>query len=193
MSNATTANEANIQTRFLTVPSGAIIFRPLNLPRMSLDGLKQFMSARPATPKLSSMPTNSGRKQHKSYDSALKLTKDTKNHKVRQIPLARQTQLLFIPFRKNHFNSGGSAKDRIFPISQGATDHAIKWTCLKAELPPYRCHEFRHTFISNLIKNHIPLPVIERVSGDTQQTILNRYSHMFLQDEMIVWDVLNRI
>ena len=38
----------------------------------------------------------------------------------------------------------------------------------------------------NFLKNNVPLPVIEKVSGDTQQTILERYSHMFESDEVMV-------
>lgn len=47
-------------------------------------------------------------------------------------------------------------------------------------------HMFRHTFISNLIRQNVPLPVIEKVSGDTQETIFKRYSHMFESDEVMV-------
>ena len=62
----------------------------------------------------------------------------------------------------------------------------LEKACKACNLPKYTCHEFRHTFISNLIKNNVPLPVIEKVSGDTQQTILERYSHMFESDEVMV-------
>lgn len=55
------------------------------------------------------------------------------------------------------------------------------------------CHEFRHTFISNLIKEGVPLPVIEKVSGDTQETILKRYSHMFESDEVMVLIALENV
>jgi len=60
-------------------------------------------------------------------------------------------------------------------------------------MPLYTCHEFRHTFISNLIGQGVPLPVIEKVSGDTQATILKRYSHMFESDEFMVLQALSSI
>ena len=36
------------------------------------------------------------------------------------------------------------------------------------------------------MRKGVPLPVIEKVSGDTQKTIFDRYSHMFEDDEMLV-------
>ena len=128
----------------------------------------------------------------KSYNSTLKIVKCTKNHKCRQIPLAKEPLRIYKEY-KDRYGSDINPGDRIFPVTQSTTDHALKTLCKKAGLPAYRCHEFRHTFISYLIKQNVPLPVIERVSGDTQQTILNRYSHMFSRDEQLVLDVLNKL
>jgi hypothetical protein len=41
-----------------------------------------------------------------------------------------------------------------------------------------------------LIKKNIPLTVIEKVSGDNQNTILKRYSHMFESDEVMILSAL---
>ena len=41
-----------------------------------------------------------------------------------------------------------------------------------------------------MIRKGVPLPIIESVSGDTQETILKRYSHMFVGDEQMLLDVL---
>ena len=57
----------------------------------------------------------------------------------------------------------------------------------------YCCHDFRHTYISNLVKKGIPLPIIESVSGDTQETIFKHYSHMFEGDEQMILDVLEEL
>ena len=59
--------------------------------------------------------------------------------------------------------------------------------CRKTGIPHCSCHSFRHTFISNLIRKGVPLPVIEKVSGDTQKTIFERYSHMFEDDDLADW------
>lgn len=122
----------------------------------------------------------------KSYVSDIKLTKDPKNFKKRTIPLATDVERLFIKMKNNHIQNGGKLDERIFEWSHGACVSMLQKACEKLQMPKYTCHEFRHTFISNLIKNGVPLPVIEKVSGDTQATILKRYSHMFESDEVMV-------
>ena len=37
------------------------------------------------------------------------------------------------------------------------------------------------------------MPVIEKVSGDTQKTIFERYSHMFDDDDGLVLDALENL
>lgn len=127
----------------------------------------------------------------KAFVSDIKLTKDPKNYKKRTIPLPDYVERLFIITKENHLQSGGSLDDRIFDFGHGAASSMIKNACKKINIPVCTCHDFRHTYISNLIKNGVPLPVIEKVSGDTQQTILKRYSHMFEQDEVMVLMALN--
>ena len=129
-------------------------------------------------------------KINKAYVSDIKLTKDPKNYKKRTIPLPGYVERLFIAMREKHLQAGGSLDDRIFDFGHGAASSMIKNACIKIGIPIATCHDFRHTYISNLIKNGVPLPVIEKVSGDTQQTIVKRYSHMFEQDEVLVLDAL---
>ncbi|HJA06819.1 MAG TPA: site-specific integrase [Candidatus Mediterraneibacter pullicola] len=129
----------------------------------------------------------------KAYVSDLKLTKDPKNFKKRTIPLYSSVERLFIYIRNRHQRQGGSLDDRIFDWGHSACAVMLKKACDSLELPRYTCHEFRHTFISNLIKSGVPLPVIEKVSGDTQATILKRYSHMFESDEVMVLKALDNL
>ena len=126
----------------------------------------------------------------KAYVSDIKLTKDPKNFKKRTIPLSPYPERLFMRIRGTHLQNGGSLDDRIFPWTHGACDSALKKACNALDLPAYSCHEFRHTFISNLIRKGVPLPIIEKVSGDTQETILKRYSHMFETDEVMILTAL---
>lgn len=122
----------------------------------------------------------------KAYVSDLNLTKDPKNFKKRSIPLSPAPERLFLQLRQLKKRNGGEMNDRIFNWTHGACDTALKKACKETGLPAYHCHEFRHTFISTLIAKAVPLPVIEKVSGDTQATILKRYSHMFESDETMV-------
>jgi integrase len=126
----------------------------------------------------------------KSYVSGLKLTKEPKNYKKRSIPLSPAPESLFLLIKEEHLQKGGKLEDKIFNWEYGLCDTILKKACSALDFPKYTCHDFRHTFISNLIRKGVPLPVIEKASGDTQQTILKRYSHMFEGDEMMILKAL---
>ena len=129
-------------------------------------------------------------KINKAYVSEIKLTKDPKNFKHRAIPLVADTQRLYMRIKEEHLMKGGSLSDRIFDWGHSACLTMIKKACKELDLPAYCCHDFRHTNISNLIKRGVPLPVISKVSGDTQETILKNYSHMFESDEVMILKAL---
>ena len=130
---------------------------------------------------------------NKAYVSAIKLTKDPKNLKKRSIPLAPAPERLFMRIKEEHLLKDGSMEDKIFNWQYGLCDKTIKKACKDLELPSFSCHMFRHTFISNLIKSNVPLSVIEKVSGDTQEIILKRYSHMFESDEIMILEAMKNL
>ena len=69
-------------------------------------------------------------------------------------------------------------------------DSAIK----KAELPHYRIHDLRHSFISNAIINGIDIVTVSKNVGhsDVEMT-LNRYSHLLKDSEKRMIDKMNII
>lgn len=117
----------------------------------------------------------------KSYASNIKLTKDPKNYKKRTIPLPSYVERLATIVIQSQMQVG-SLDDRVFSWGHSSTYTMLQRACKKVNIPNCSCHDFRHTYISNLIKQGVPLPVIEKVSGDNQTTILKRYSHMFESD-----------
>lgn len=126
----------------------------------------------------------------KSYVSRDDLLKGTKNYKKRTVPLSPAPERLYMRLKEEHLQSGGSLEDKIFTLTYSAYDSTIRKVCCKLDIDTCSCHDFRHTFISNLIKKNVPLSVIEKVSGDNQNTILQRYSHMFESDEVMVLTAL---
>lgn len=124
----------------------------------------------------------------KSYNTDFKISKETKNYKNRTIPIIKKVEeMYFDHVFTNYGIDYGGMEDKIFNMSHGAVNMTIGTACKRLGLKyEYNCHEFRHTFISNLIRNNVPMPVIEKVSGDTATTILQRYSHMFPEDEDMV-------
>lgn len=129
----------------------------------------------------------------KSYVSDIKLTKDPKNLKKRTIPLPPAAEELAAAALQNQIQIGGSLDEKIFNWAHSSVVTMLKNACKKIDIPACTCHDFRHTYISNLIKNGVPLPVIEKVSGDTQNTILKRYSHMFETDEFMVLSAMTNL
>ena len=131
---------------------------------------------------------SAGRIKDKSGE---KIVKEPKNRKHRTIPVPPRLERLYWKEYYRHKYKGGSDTDRIFRYSHSYALSRLKETCKLLEIDTAcNCHSFRHTYISNLIKNNVPLPVIEKVSGDTQETIFKRYSHMFEQDEVLVLKAL---
>lgn len=130
----------------------------------------------------------------KAYNSDFKITKSPKNLKKRTIPCTGTVERLYHKERNYHLAQGGRMEDRIFSFTHGAVNQKLGTACKRLELKhEYNCHEFRHTYISNLISKGVPLPVIEKVSGDKQKTILSRYSHMFEADEVMVLTALGKL
>lgn len=119
--------------------------------------------------------------------------KEPKNFKKRTIPLTPIVETLYILQRDAHVEKGGQLTDRIFDYGYGNCLMLITKACRETGIEHCSLHDFRHTFISNLIRKNVPLPVIEKVSGDIQETIFKRYSHMFEGDEKIVLRALEEL
>lgn len=114
----------------------------------------------------------------------------TKNKKNRKIPLSPVVIKLY---QENAKMWLGSKTDRVFAGTYNTYVSSISVACRKTGISHCSCHSFRHTFISNLMRKGVPLPVIEKVSGDTQKTIFERYSHMFDDDDGLVLEALENI
>ncbi len=126
---------------------------------------------------------------NKTYLYEFKLIKEPKNKKNRVIPLPEEVWTEFKRFyRQTEFREG-----RVFRFSPTAANEALRRVAKAKKIPEFHCHSFRHTYISILIREGVPLPVVSNVSGDTQKTILKRYSHMFEEDREIISKALKKI
>ena len=120
------------------------------------------------------------------------LINEPKNKKNRTIPITKEVREMFMEVSKIFRGSKNRSK-RIFRFSPTAANEALKRVARAKKIPEFHCHSFRHTYISNLIRGGVPLPVVSSVSGDTQKTILKRYSHMFEEDRKFVLKALEKI
>lgn len=88
-------------------------------------------------------------------------------------------------FSKENFIFGG-----IKPISFHMLSRTKDKYIDQAEVKRIRIHDFRHSHASFLINHNIPLPAIASRLGDTINTVLDTYSHLF---EKSMDEVLNLI
>ena len=129
----------------------------------------------------------------KSYFTEMKITKEPKNKKSRVIPIPQDVEKLFQRYKEQHLQRGGKLTDRVFESGYGTYLDIITKACKRIGMEHISPHGFRHTYISNLIAKAVPLPVIEKVSGDTQETILKTYSHLFEKDILQVLEVMQNL
>ena len=102
----------------------------------------------------------------------------TKNKKKRRIPLNLFSCLVYI---EDWWNECGRPdySTRIFDWTDSNARTMIQKACEMKGIQKHSCHDFRHTFISNLMADPtVSLADVEALSGDKQETILARYSHM---------------
>lgn len=101
----------------------------------------------------------------------------TKNKKNRKIPMDFASTIIPIDLWMDEAKA--SMEDRVFPWTDSNVRNKLKDICESLEIQHHSPHDFRHTFISNLMADpDVSLADVEMVSGDVQATILARYSHI---------------
>ena len=119
---------------------------------------------------------------------------DTKNYKNRVIPLPDDFAELFLNYLaymakcKKTFTENS---DRIFDFTQGNALTMLKKAIKETGIRNHSVHDFRHTFISNMIAQGLSIAEIEAFSGDTQRTIFKRYSHTTEQAKTNLLNVMS--
>lgn len=126
----------------------------------------------------------------KAYVSSFDITKSPKNFKHRSIPLHYSVERLYYKVKNIYMQN---ETDKIFTIQHSAVNQMYDKACKELNIETINCHDFRHTFISTCISKSVPLPIVAKVSGDTQETILKRYSHMFESDEVMILNAMQNL
>jgi integrase len=111
------------------------------------------------------------------------LTSDeTKTSEPRRIFFNSLEELkkIFVEAAKNR--SRGS--DLVFtkpdgnPVPKWYMERLFKKACEKAGVGPYRFHDLRHTFNTNMLKAGVDQVVIMKLTGHKTNAMFNRYSHL---------------
>lgn len=89
---------------------------------------------------------------------------------------------------------GIKKEDRIFYFSKSALDKDIKRLAEKADLPPIRVHDLRHSHASMLIEmGFSPLEIANRLGHESVKTTLDTYSHLYPDKDQKLAGALNNL
>lgn len=103
----------------------------------------------------------------------------TKADKVQEVPVCRIVQDELKSYRGNApFYFGG---DR--PIADNTLRRVFRNYCAKAEVPPIRIHDLRHSFVSMLIHMGANFMVVAELIGDTVEQVIKTYGHLYESDK----------
>ena len=103
----------------------------------------------------------------------------TKADKVQEIPVCPTVQEELKNYHgESPFFFGGNA-----PIADNTLRRAFRAYCTKADVPPIRIHDLRHSFVSMLIHLGANLMVVADLIGDTVEQVTKTYGHLYESDK----------
>lgn len=70
------------------------------------------------------------------------------------------------------------AKSDGSPVPKWYMERLFKKACLDAEVGPYRFHDLRHTFNTNMLKAGVDQTVIMKLTGHKTNAMFTRYTHL---------------
>lgn len=111
----------------------------------------------------------------------------TKAEKEQMIPVCKMVQEELKNYHGGSpFLFGGSR-----PLGDNKVRRMFRSYCEKAQLPPIRIHDLRHSFVSMLIHNGANFTVIADLIGDTVDQVIKTYGHMYEEDKQKIIDELS--
>jgi integrase/recombinase XerD len=107
----------------------------------------------------------------------------TKTGKIRQIPISESLQKLINASIYQNESNYLFSFDGIKRLNKDFVSQKFKKYLRKAELPEkYHFHCLRHTFITNLIKNGVPINFVKELAGHTEIQTTMGYVHIEVED-----------
>jgi integrase len=107
---------------------------------------------------------------------------DTKTEEPRVIYLGSLPELrrVFVKamLRKRSRQKLVFTKDDGEPVPKWYMERLFKKACINAEVGPYRLHDCRHTFNTNMVKAGVNKSVIMKLTGHKTLAMFLRYSHL---------------
>lgn len=121
------------------------------------------------------------------YDKSITTPKTESSARIIAMPPTIMQEI------KKYADSLYECPDRLFD----ATHKKLSWNLKKylnaADLPPISIHDLRHSHVSYLIHSGVPITTIsKRLGHKSPQITLNTYSHMYLESESDVANLLEK-
>ena len=127
-------------------------------------------------------------KSMRRYESSLKTTKTAGS--VRYIPLDDKTIETITPLLKRH---GKWLFGDVATVCFSTLQNHFKSNLKAAGLPDMRLHDLRHSHVSLLWANHVPIPEIsKRIGHSSPAQTMTTYAHIFDNNQSATLSVLNR-
>ena len=120
--------------------------------------------------------------------------KDTKTEEPRVIYFSSNSKLkkVFVEAVKNR----KAEQNKVFvkpdgePVPKWYIERLFKKACLDAGVGPYRFHDLRHTFNTNMLKAGVNKLVIMKLTGHKTDAMFTRYTHL---DEELGTDAMQKL
>ena len=84
-------------------------------------------------------------------------------------------------------------KDDGQPVPKWYIERLLKKACLQAKVGPYRLHDCRHTFNTNMVKAGVDRSVIMKMTGHKTLAMFLRYSHLDREQSESAMESLNEL
>lgn len=94
----------------------------------------------------------------------------TKSGRWRSVPLSPGAREALSHFPRSH-------RTILPPIAPWSLSRAFSRTLRRAEIPG-RLHDLRHTFVSALIQQGVPLAIVQQIAGHSAPSVTARYAHL---------------
>jgi integrase len=120
--------------------------------------------------------------------------KDTKTKEPRIIYFSSNDELkrVFVEAAKNKRPKQNQVfvKPDFAPVPKWYMERLFKRACIDAGVGPYRFHDLRHTFNTNMLKAGVSTKVIMKLTGHKTDAMFTRYTHL---DEELGTDAMQKL
>ncbi|MBQ9249625.1 MAG: tyrosine-type recombinase/integrase [Oscillospiraceae bacterium] len=132
-------------------------------------------------------------KVHGATDTGFMVGLDgAKKSKGRVVPMTSSLQTLFLSAKQEHIAAGGSMCDMVFSFTHSNVADMLKTLTKKLHLNKKIVSQtFRDTFVEKMISGGVTLPQVCTVLGETEGTIVKRYSYLFQNDPQRIIDAFS--